>query len=75
MGRRVARDGSIATLLEGFVKHAARVLVPSGRMVWLSPLAAKTERAARSAGLRVIAGPDVDMGGFSARLQVFVRPA
>jgi predicted RNA methylase len=75
MGRRVARDGSVTELLEGFVRHAARVLRPSGRLVWLSPLEQKTERVARALGLRVTAGPNVDLGGFSARVQTFVRPA
>lgn len=75
MGRRLARDGSIEALLIGFVSHAARVLRPGGRLVWLSPLAAKTERAARAAGLAVSQGPDVDMGGFSAKLQTLTRTA
>ena len=73
MGRRLARDGSIETLLTGFVRHAARVLRPGGRLVWLSPLPAKTERAAREAGLTLLAGPDVDMGGFVAKLQTLTR--
>jgi 23S rRNA G2445 N2-methylase RlmL len=74
MGRRVARDGSLASLLEGFVAHAARALRPGGRLVWLSPLAAQTARAARAASLVVRDGPDVDLGGFSARLQICERP-
>jgi len=73
MGRRLARDGSLDALLTGFVRHAARVLRPGGRLVWLSPLAAKTERAAREAGLAVTLGPDVDMGGFTAKLQTIRR--
>jgi 23S rRNA G2445 N2-methylase RlmL len=73
MGRRVARDGSIGELLEGFVRHAATVLRPSGRLVWLSPLARRTERAARSVGLDVENGPEVDLGGFSAQVQVCRR--
>jgi predicted RNA methylase len=75
MGRRVARDGSLGDLLERFVQHAATVLVPSGRLVWLSPLEQKTARVAKSSGLDVLAGPDVDLGGFSARVQVLTRPA
>ncbi len=75
MGRRLARDGSIEALLTGFVRHAARVLRPGGRVVWLSPLAAKTERAARAAGFDVSAGPDVDLGGFAAQLQTLTRSA
>lgn len=73
MGRRVARDGSVGDLLEGFVRHAANVLRPSGRLVWLSPLAQRTERVARSVGFEVQVGPDVDLGGFSAQVQVCRR--
>jgi predicted RNA methylase len=73
MGRRVARDGTIAALLERFVVHAADVLPRGGRMVWLSVLERRTENVARSAGFEVTAGPEVDLGGFSARVQVFSR--
>jgi precorrin-6B methylase 2 len=73
MGRRVARDGSVGELLERFVEHAARVLRPSGRLVWLSPLARRTEAAARRVGLEVVAGPNVDLGGFSAQVQICTR--
>jgi predicted RNA methylase len=73
MGRRVARDGSLAPLLESFVRHAATVLRPSGRLVWLSPLGKLTERVAREAGLQVRSDAEVDLGGFSAVLQVFTR--
>lgn len=72
MGRRVARDGSIAQLLEAFVRHAARVLT-SGRLVWLSPLPDRTAAVARSAGFRVTRVGPVDMGGFEAELQRFER--
>ena len=73
MGRRVARDGSVGELLEAFVRHAAGVLRPSGRLVWLSPLARRTERTARALGLSVEAGPEVDLGGFSAQVQICRR--
>lgn len=73
MGRRVARDGSLAELLEQFVRHAARVLRPRGRLVWLSPLSRQTERVARAAGLEVTQGADVDLGGFDAQLQICTR--
>ena len=75
MGRRVARDGSIGGLLEAFVQHAAHSLRPSGRLVWLSPLEHQTARAGKAHGLLVVAGPSVDMGGFSARVQLMTRPA
>lgn len=75
MGRRVARDGSLGPLLEGFVRHAASVLRPSGRLVWLSPLGKQTERVARQCQLEVQSRGDVDLGGFSATLQIFTRRA
>ena len=70
MGRRVARDGSLGTLLAAFVEHAARVLPPGGRLVWLSPLPELTARRARVLGLSVDAVTSVDMGGFQAELQI-----
>jgi 23S rRNA G2445 N2-methylase RlmL len=73
MGRRVARDGSVGQLLERFVTHAATVLRPGGRLVWLSPLGRRTEKRARDLGLTVTSGPEVDLGGFTASLQRFTR--
>jgi hypothetical protein len=73
MGRRVARDGSLAELLGGFVRHAASVLRPGGRLVWLSPLPQHTARIARDASLLVQDGPEVDLGGFQAQLQLCQR--
>jgi tRNA G10 N-methylase Trm11 len=73
MGRRVARDGTVGDLLEGFLEHAARVLRPSGRLVWLSPLGERTRTVARRLGLQVVTGPSVDMGGFVAEVQICTR--
>jgi len=73
MGRRVARDGSLRPLLEAFVANGARVLVPGGRWLWLSPLPELTARAAEQHGLSVAPGPEVDLGGFSARIQAVTR--
>ena len=73
MGRRVARDGSLTELMDRFLAHAARVLRPGGRLVWLSPLAQRTERVARQLGLDVTRGPNIDLGGFSAQVQICRR--
>jgi precorrin-6B methylase 2 len=73
MGRRVARDGSLPGLLEQFIVHAARTLVPGGRLVWLSPLERHTARVGIENGLSLETGPDVDLGGFRARIQAFER--
>jgi predicted RNA methylase len=75
MGRRVARDASLRTLLCEVTTHAAQVLAPGGRLVWLSPLAEATAQTARAAGLTVTEGPDVDLGGFTARVQTFTKRA
>jgi 23S rRNA G2445 N2-methylase RlmL len=74
MGRRLVRDRTLGDLLDAFVAHAARVLVPGGRLVWLSPLAERTRIRATSLGLRATPGPPVDLGGFEAELQIFRRP-
>jgi predicted RNA methylase len=73
MGRRLLRDGALGALLESFVRHAATVLRPGGRLVWLSPMERRTESVARELGLQVTPGPNVDLGGFSARVQTFRR--
>jgi 23S rRNA G2445 N2-methylase RlmL len=73
MGRRVARDASLADLLARIVERASEVLVPGGRLVWLSPLERLTRDKARAMGLEISQGPRVDMGGFEARVQVIVQ--
>jgi precorrin-6B methylase 2 len=73
MGRRLVRDATLGSLLDDFVAHAARVLTPGGRLVWLSPLPAQTRARARACGLQTPAGRLVDLGGFPAELQVFTK--
>jgi 23S rRNA G2445 N2-methylase RlmL len=73
MGRRLVRDGSLATLLDRFVDHASVVLSRGGRLVWLSPLGTRTSERARARGLTAILEEVVDMGGFPAHLQRFER--
>jgi 23S rRNA G2445 N2-methylase RlmL len=73
MGRRLVRDGSLATLLDRFVDHASVVLSPGGRLVWLSPFGTRSFERARARGLEVTLEEVVDMGGFPAHLQRFDR--
>ena len=73
MGRRVARDGTLATLLDAFLEHAKGVLAPSGRLVWLSPVPDRSAATARRLGLKVTRHELVDLGGFQAELQRFDR--
>jgi predicted RNA methylase len=73
MGRRVQR-GSHGELLERFVDHAARLLVPDGALVWAAPDASLNAHAER-AGLVLDRAYTVDMGGFPAELSVHRKRA
>ncbi|MSP16467.1 MAG: hypothetical protein EXR73_07650 [Myxococcales bacterium] len=73
MGRRVHR-GDIGPLLDAFVDHVARVLVPGGRMAWLSPVPRRTRERALLVGLRFSVAHRVDMGGFDAEFQLLEKP-
>jgi hypothetical protein len=73
MGRRVLRARGLSGVLCQVVRNVASQLLPGGRMVWLSPFPDATARAAADAGLVVERLSAVDLGGFSAELQRFVR--
>ncbi len=73
MGRRVLRARGLSGVLCQVVRNVAAQLVPGGRMIWLSPFPDATARAASDAGLRVERLGPVDLGGFTAELQRFVR--
>jgi 23S rRNA G2445 N2-methylase RlmL len=72
MGRRVPTSGRTSDLLTSVLRHAAEVMAPGGRFVWMSPLPALTVESARSLGFVVRERRSVDMGGFDAELQAFV---
>lgn len=73
MGRRVRRDGDLADDLVHFVQHASNVLVPGGRLVWLSPFPAETAQAARRFRLDLETAFAVDLGGYDVELQRMVK--
>ena len=73
MGRRVTRDGNLGPLLDAFLANAASLLVPGGRLVWLSPFADRTAATARRLRLKVTRHEPVDLGGFTAELQRFEK--
>jgi predicted RNA methylase len=73
MGRRVTRTADLVPMLERFVEHAGRVLPPGGRLVWVSPFPERTAAAGARAGLELQYAQAVDMGGFRAEIQRFVR--
>lgn len=74
MGRRVQR-GTHGELLERFVDHAAKVLVPGGVLVWAVPDPRKLHARAERAGLVLEHAFTVDMGGFPAELSVHRKRA
>ncbi len=73
MGRRVARGDDLEALLVNLVSRAPHILAPGGRLVWLSPLPRATRAAAERARLELRSAKSVDMGGFTAELQVLER--
>ncbi len=74
MGRRVSRDEDIPRLCSQFVAHVGSLLVPGGRLVWISPSPERSLQAARKSGLKVTLRQEVDMGGFPAEIQRMERP-
>ena len=75
MGRRVRRDGDLAADLVGFLSHASKLLVPGGRLVWLSPFPEETAQAARARRLDLEMAFAVDLGGYDVELQRMIKRA
>ncbi len=74
MGRRVLRGEDLHTLLDRFLAHAASVLVPGGRIVWITPVPTQSARVAKYLGLERLMASRIDMGGFDAEMQVLRVP-
>lgn len=74
LGARHVRDGQLANLLLEFLSNARRWLVPGGRLVWLSPMPARTAEHARGLGFQVERGGIIDVSGLSPELQVYRVP-
>jgi precorrin-6B methylase 2 len=72
LGRRIPID-DLQEFLADVLRHAARVLVPGGRLVWVSPDGPRTAALAPALGLELVDRRAVDMGGFSAEAQVLAR--
>lgn len=72
MGRR-SRRGDVGPLLKRFLEHAASVLVPHGRLVWISPMPERHAGEAGAAGLKLTFQQHVDMGGFQGQIQRYEK--
>ena len=73
MGRRASRTPGLADALDRFVAHAASVLVPGGRLVWIAPWPARARTAGVKAKLDLEWARTIDMGGFDAEVQRWAR--
>jgi len=73
MGRRASRVAGLADELDRFVEHAASVLTLGGRLVWIAPWPARTRDAAMRAGLVLDRAYLIDMGGFEAEMQRWLK--
>jgi 23S rRNA G2445 N2-methylase RlmL len=73
MGRRTSRAAGQGERLDRFVAHAARALAPRGRLVWMTPWPKRARVAGHRAGLTLDWANAVDMGGFDAELQRWVK--
>jgi 23S rRNA G2445 N2-methylase RlmL len=74
MGRRASRTAGLADVLDRFVAHAAMILAPGGRLVWIAPWPERARAAALGSGLRLDDARTVDMGGFDAEMQRWSKP-
>ena len=74
MGRRLRDPEGVTRLLSDALSQFRRVLAPAGRVVWLCPLFEDGARMAGALGFRVERRGAVDLGGFSAELQVLEVP-
>ena len=73
MGRRLLKREALDRLFRTFFSNAAESLREGGRLVWISPLPERTLEYGKAAGLVPKLRRTVDMGGFDAQIQVFVR--
>lgn len=74
LGIRHQRDGQLWELLRDFLTNARSVLLPLGRLVWLSPLPLQTAQHAQRLGFVVTRRGTIDVGGLSPELQVLQLP-
>ncbi|MDX2020467.1 MAG: methyltransferase [Deltaproteobacteria bacterium] len=72
-GRRVAVSEGVRELLEDVLGHAAALLGPQGRMAFITPRVHATEAVMLRAGLVRQQQLPVDVGGFSAHLELWQR--
>jgi predicted RNA methylase len=73
MGRRASRTEALAGLLDRFLERMGQRVAPGGRLVWITPWAERSRDAGARAGLSLDWTRTIDMGGFDAELQRWVK--
>ena len=73
LGRRMLRQEGVAELYAATLAHVAELLVDGGRLVWISALPELTLSHALREGFTSELRQRVDMGGFQAEIQHFLR--
>jgi 23S rRNA G2445 N2-methylase RlmL len=73
MGRRASRIAGLAEMLDRFVANMAAAFGPAGRLVWIAPSPRRTREVAARVGLSLDWARDIDMGGFNAEMQRWVK--
>jgi 23S rRNA G2445 N2-methylase RlmL len=73
MGRRSSRSGTLREMLSLFMVHAASLLGPKGRLVWMAPWPASARSTGLQVGLELESARVVDLGGFDVELQRWVK--
>jgi hypothetical protein len=73
MGRRSSRNETLGETLSRFVGHAASILRPKGRLVWMAPWPERARADGNQAGLHLVSARTVDLGGFQVELQHWVK--
>jgi 23S rRNA G2445 N2-methylase RlmL len=73
MGRRASRIAGLSEMLDRFVTNAATALGRAGRLVWIAPSPQRSREVAARSGLNLDWARGVDMGGFDAEMQRWVK--
>lgn len=73
MGRRAARTPRLRDTLDAFLAHATSILAREGRLVWMAPWPERARAAGARAGLVLDSARTVDMGGFDAEMQRWIK--
>ena len=73
LGRRTLPRKDLSGLLRQTLDSIAIVLVPGGRLFWVSPFFDTTIQHGETLGLKHVYRQRIDMGGFASEIQGFIK--